>query len=266
MIDCKEVVNKYKAKMKSTINGRKIGLAVIQVGNDCASSRYIKGKISDCNEVGIDLIHVWFRETTTTDQIIDTIEGLNEDKNIHGIIVQLPLPEHLDYDKILNTIVDSKDVDGFKSTSRFTPCTPLGIMILLDNIGVDVAGKKCCVISRSKIVGKPLVNILIDSDATVTCCHSKTKYSDKKSAVVNADIVITATGKKNSIIPEMVHNGQVIIDVGINRGDDGKICGDCDRDIYDIVDMVTPVPGGVGLLTRLALLSNVVDAALTLSE
>lgn len=262
MIDCINIASRYKEKLKLAIAGRPVGLAIIQAGNDYASQSYTKGKIKDCSDVGIDIKHIDVSDTRYED-IIDTICMLNDDDNIDGIMVQLPLPQrlHRHSGTIFESISVHKDVDGIRKDSRFMQCTPLGIMILLDDIGYDITGKKCCVVGRGKTVGKPVVDILMSNDATVICCHSKTSEADKRELISCSDVIITATGIPRSITPDMVHDGQIIIDAGISRDEDGKICGDCDRGIYSIVNRVTSVPNGIGLLTRIALLINTVDAA-----
>lgn len=259
MIDCKSIAEKRKQELKEYIqkNNLEVVLAVIQVGDDPASNSYIKGKQKDSEEVGIELIVYHYSENVTTEEIIELIEKLNVTKTVNGIIVQLPLPKHLDKDKILNTIDDCKDVDGFKNTSKFTPCTAKGVMMILDSIGVDVDGKKCCVIGRGE-VGKSVVDLLTKHDATVIWCNSHTDTVWMDAFVETSDIIISATGKSELI--KSVYD-QIVIDVGISRKEDGKLYGDVDKLCYRDDAMITPVPNGVGLMTRVALLENTVYAS-----
>ena len=260
MINCKEISNKYKNELKEYIKSNKlnIGLAVIQVGNDPASNSYIKGKRTDCEEVGIKFRHIHYDDAVETNEIIEMIESLNTNDDISGIIVQLPLPRHLNQDKILNSIADEKDVDGFKSYSKFVSCTPGGIMMILKYINIDVDGKVCCVIGRGH-VGRPMVDLLTRHNATVIWCNSHTNSSTLKHMIESSDIIISATGKAGLI--NNVPSGKIVIDVGISRGEDGKLYGDVAKDCYNDTALITPVPGGVGLMTRVALLKNVVMAA-----
>lgn len=258
MIDCKLIAAEHKERLKKYMldNHLSVGLAVIQVGDNPASNSYIKGKKSDCAETNINFYHIKFDnvDTVTTEDVISEINCLNNDKEIQGIIVQLPLPRHLDQAAILDAIVDEKDVDGFKASSKFTPCTPKGMMMILDHLGIDVDGKVCCVIGRGE-VGKPMVDLLIQHNATVLWCNSHTPEHIINKAV-DVDVLITATGHKGLI--QYVPLGMTVIDVGISRGDDGKLYGDVDRKCYEDYLNITPVPGGVGLMTRVALLENTV--------
>lgn len=260
MIDCRSIAANRKMMIGDRIADLNIpvGLLVIQVGNNPASNSYIKGKRADCEEVGIVFHHMHYDTDVTTETIIEFIELVNQVPDIHGIIVQLPLPPHLDKEKILNTIADEKDVDGFKSTSKFTPCTPLGIKTILNSIGVNVDGKVCCVIGRGE-VGRPMVDLLTKNNATVIWCNSHTYEDDMKFLVQTSDIVISATG-----VPSLIKHidDQVVIDVGITRGEDGKLYGDVDKCCYGDDKLITPVPGGVGLMTRVALLENTLEAAI----
>lgn len=258
MIDCKLIAAEHKERLTKYIldNHLTVGLAVIQVGNNPASNSYIKGKKADCEEIHINFCHIKYENenTVTTEDIVSEICRLNSDDRIHGIIVQLPLPHHLDQAAILNTIADEKDVDGFKASSNFTPCTPKGVMLILEHLGIDVDGKVCCVIGRGE-VGKPMVELLTKHNATVLWCNSHTPENIINKAV-DADVLITATGHKGLI--QYVPLGMTVIDVGISRGDDGKLYGDVDRKCYEDYLNITPVPGGVGLMTRVALLENTV--------
>jgi len=259
MINCKEIANRYKEELKEHIqaNNLNVGLAVIQVGDNPASNSYIKGKKNDCEEVGIKFAHFHYDNSVDTDEIIRLIKSLNSNDEINGIIVQLPLPEHLDKDAILNSIVDDKDVDGFKPNSKFIPCTPKGVMMILDSLGRSVDGKVCCVIGRGE-VGKPMVDLLTKNNATVIWCNSHTDKVDLYALISIADIVISATGKIGLI--KHVIDEKIIIDVGISRGEDGRLYGDVDKSNYSDSALITPVPGGVGLMTRVALLENTIFA------
>lgn len=236
-------------------------LAVIQIGNDTASNSYIKGKKNDCEEVGIDMFHLHYDENISEEELLSYIEELNYNTRINGIIVQLPIPDHLDVKKIQEAISPAKDVDGFNKASRFKPCTPLGIMMWLKANNIELRGKDVCVIGRSEIVGKPMVNMLIDEGATVTCCNSLTRNIWHYTRY--ADIVICAVGKPKKFNGYYFSNESVIIDVGINRDENGKLCGDIDKahveELHNNV-YISPVPAGVGLLTRLALLQNTYEA------
>lgn len=233
-------------------------LAIVQIGDNPASNSYIKGKLKDCEEIGVEGRHIKLASTTTQETLDNTLMFLSADPNITGIIVQLPIPKHL----IVKTeLIDSnKDVDGFKNDSLFIPCTPLGIYLYLNERGVKCAGKNVVIIGRSDIVGKPMAKLLLEEDATVTICHSHTK--DISMYTKTADIIIVAAGKRNLLTRDMVgDNRPIVIDVGINRDENGKLCGDCDyANLVDVCEYVSPVPGGVGLLTRMALMANVVKA------
>lgn len=257
MIDCKTIAAKHKRMLREYIqcNELDIGLAVIQVGDNPASNSYIKGKRADCEEVGVRFEHYRLSEDKTTLDVLALIRKLNAHTRTNGIIVQLPLPAHMDMDKIIRAIAEEKDVDGFKEDSKFTPCTPLGVMMILESLDCDVEGKVCCVIGRGD-VGKPMVDLLTSHDATVVWCNSKTPYTTLKRLCAGSDIIISAVGKPGLIAE--VSNHQVAIDVGISRGADGKLYGDVSKAIYNEEANITPVPGGVGLMTRVALLENTV--------
>lgn len=260
-VSCKEYTDIRKGELSSLISKlpQKPCLAVIQIGNDKASESYIAGKKKDCAEVGIEMQHIQYSHMVDEKAVLDKITELNYDINVHGIIVQLPIP--FDVKKIQRTIRVEKDVDGFRLESPFDPCTPKGIIDWVEYNDVELVGKKVMVIGRSEIVGKPLVSMLIDRSATVTCCHSKT---DMLSSLTNKmDIVISAVGRPKKFDSEYFSDHQLIIDVGINRDESGKLCGDIDKDDVEGLckhSYVTSVPGGVGLLTRLALLENTVKA------
>ncbi|MBQ8626856.1 MAG: bifunctional 5,10-methylenetetrahydrofolate dehydrogenase/5,10-methenyltetrahydrofolate cyclohydrolase [Agathobacter sp.] len=251
--------NKYALKDEIIQKNLHPVLAVVQVGANPASNSYIKGKLSDCKEIGIEGRHIKLNEDVTQTALDNTLMFLGADPHVHGIIVQLPIPKHL---QVKTELIESyKDVDGFRPDSLFIPCTALGISLYLNERGVNLAGKNVVIIGRSKIVGKPMAKLLLDENATVTVCHSYTK--DIAIYTKTADIIIVATGQRNLLTRDMIgENKPIVIDVGINRNEEGKLCGDCDyANIIDICEYVSPVPGGVGLLTRMALMANVVKAA-----
>lgn len=262
MISCKDYVEKRKETLKSKVKklNTKPCLVVVQIGNDAASNSYIKGKKKDCDEIGVKMIHHHImNEELSQKEVENIIEQYNADDSVDGIIIQLPIPEKYNKHKLQRCISPSKDVDGFRNNSWHKPCTPLGIMKWLKYNHIDLVGKYVCVIGRSEIVGKPLVNMMIDEGATVTCCNSKTE--DLQMYTEYADIVVSAIGKPKLLGIEYFMPGQLIIDVGINRNEDGKLCGDINpEDLGAMGTYVTPVPRGVGLLTRVALLENVVSA------
>lgn len=265
MISCKEYAQQKKEELKARIAlmDRKPCICVIQIGNDAASNSYIKGKKKDCDEVGIICVREYIEpDETTEEEVIVALKYLNWLDYIDGIIIQLPIPDKYDVEKLQKCISPEKDVDGFRKDSLYDPCTPKGIMDWLDFNNYDVEGKRVLVAGRSKIVGKPLVNMLIDRGATVTCIHSKTEFAWQNTK--HTDVMISAIGKPNHWKHRDFLNPEIIIDVGINRDEKGNLCGDVNRhDIEEnIQDLyVTPVPNGVGLLTRVALLENVVASA-----
>ena len=240
-------------------------LAVIQIGNDEASNVYIKAKEKACHQVGINFIHVKFEEDTTEQEVINKIVELNNDTYVNGILLQLPLPSQFNQDKLLNLINKNKDVDGltdinagllFKGNGNLVPCTPLGIITLLKEYKINLIGKHAVIIGKSNLVGKPLAMLFLQEGATVTICHSKT--NDLKEYTKQADILVSAVGKKGLVTNDMIKKNSVIIDVGINRVA-GKLYGDVDfENIKDIASFITPVPGGVGPMTVAMLLFNVV--------
>ncbi len=254
--------------------GKRVGLAVVLIGEDPASKVYVRNKISGCEEVGIRSFAHFLPANTTQEQAVELIRALAEDKNVHGILVQLPLPRHLDAQKILREIPIEKDVDGFSAENvgklvlkeRGTvACTPLGVMELLKRSGVDPKGKRAVVVGRSNIVGKPMAILLLNADATVTACHSKTE--NLKEECRNADILVAAIGKPKFIGADMIKEGAVVIDVGMNRDEQGKLCGDVDFDnVKEKASLITPVPGGVGPMTISMLLSNACALAETAEE
>ncbi len=245
------------------------GLAVVLVGNDPASAVYVRNKHRACEEIGFYSEVHELPEDTKEDDLLALLDRLNGDPKIHGILVQLPLPKQIDADKVIRKIKPEKDVDAFHPENvgrimlgnyRFLPCTPAGVMALLDAYGIDPAGKDCVVIGRSNIVGKPQAFLLLERNATVTICHSRT--ADLSSHTKRSDIVVVAIGKPRFLKAEMVKPGAVVIDVGINRLPDGKLCGDADFEpISAFASAITPVPGGVGPMTITMLMKNTLTAA-----
>ena len=246
------------------------GLAVILVGNNPASTVYVRNKHKACEAVGIKSYQIELPEETSECELLAKIDELNADENVHGILVQLPLPKHISEEKVINRISPKKDVDAFHPANvgkimigeySFLPCTPAGIMQLLEHYEIEISGKKCVVIGRSNIVGKPMALLLLEKHGTVTICHSRTK--DLTEITRSADIVVVAIGKAGFLSADMVKDGAVVIDVGINRDADGKLCGDVDFDaVSRVASYITPVPGGVGPMTITMLLKNTITAAL----
>lgn len=274
IIDGREVAKKIKEELKEKVNELKekgiySKLAVIMIGKDKASEIYVRNKSRDCDYVGIEYEEFFLEESITMETLLNLIDELNKRDDIHGILLQSPIPEHLDIRKAFNKIDYRKDVDGFNPINvgklligedTFIPCTPLGVIKLLEQYNIQIEGKNAVVIGRSNIVGKPLSQYLLNKDATVTVCHSKTK--NLKEITSKADILISAVGKPKVITRDMVKENAVIIDVGINRTPDGKIVGDVDYDnLLDKVSYITPVPGGVGQMTRAMLINNIIKAA-----
>ncbi len=262
----KEISSKIKEELKSEIKTYMIKpcLAVIQIGNDLASDIYIKEKEKACNEVGIYFKHIKFDETVREIEVINKILELNNDEYVNGILLQLPLPEKFNTEKLINYIARNKDVDGLTDINVgklvnkkkcLVSCTPQGIIELLNAYNIEISGKNVVIIGRSNLVGKPLISLFLNNDATVTICHSKTNNLEEFTK--NADILVVAAGHKHLITKNMVKNDSVIIDVGINR-EDGKLYGDVDfDDVKEKVAYITPVPGGVGPMTVAMLLRNV---------
>ncbi|WP_395688479.1 bifunctional methylenetetrahydrofolate dehydrogenase/methenyltetrahydrofolate cyclohydrolase FolD [Caenimonas koreensis] len=272
--------NALAAKIRAEVSGRTAALkargiqpalSIILVGEDPASQVYTKHKVNDSTETGLSATLERYPADMTEAALVKRIHELNQDPAVHGILVQLPLPKHLDAQKVIETISPGKDVDGFHVASAgalmvgrpgFWPCTPYGCMKMLDSIGYDLRGKNAVVIGRSNIVGKPMAMMLLAKDATVTVCHSRTR--DLKSFTLNADVVVAAVGKRNVLTADMVKPGAVVIDVGMNRNDEGKLCGDVDfAGVSQVAGWITPVPGGVGPMTRAMLLANTLEAAET---
>ena len=262
MISCKDYVALRKEELKEQVAEFKRApkLCVIQIGDDPASNSYIKGKQRDCMELGILCEHIHIKDYAyfSEHELYALIYRLNMDNSVDGIIVQLPIPAKYTVSLVQKMISREKDVDGFRKDSDFIPCTPKGIMDYLDYNEVDIAGKVCTVIGRSEIVGKPLVNLLIDRGATVISCNSRTSNINKYTG--SSDIVISAIGKANYFTEYYFTNKQILVDVGINRDKDGKLCGDIAEVAKQGALLATPVPNGVGLLTRLALMENTIEA------
>lgn len=262
IIDCKTFASNWKKEIKEKVDGKELSLAIVQVGDNPASNSYIKGKVKDCEEVGIAPIVFQINENISEENLIEKIRFIQSCND--GIIVQLPLPKHINVKNIIKIIDPKKDVDGFTLESPYTPCTPLGIMKILKNTLINewnttLEGKNVVVIGRSDIVGRPVAKLLCDANATVTLCHSHTTKYDLIRYARNADIVIVAVGKPKFLTANQVYGDSIIIDVGINMVD-GHLVGDVDRESFletnpDNV-FLTPVPSGVGLLTRCALLEN----------
>ena len=244
-------------------------LAVILVGENPASQVYVRGKVKDCGECGIKSLELRMPETTTQEELLAQIAELAADKTVNGILVQLPLPDHIDPQTVINTISPEKDVDAFHPINvgkimlgdyEFLPCTPAGVMELIDSTGVEISGKNCVVVGRSNIVGKPMAMLLLHRNATVTICHSRTKNLAEVCA--GADILVSAVGKAHFITADMVKEGAMVIDVGMNHDENGKLCGDVEfSTVEPKASYITPVPGGVGPMTITMLMKNTLRAA-----
>ncbi len=274
LLDGKSSSQKIKEQIKEEVlNLQRIynsvpHLVIVQVGNNQASNVYIKNKLKAAEFVGIQATHIHLEETIQNDELISKINELNNDSNVDGIIVQLPLPKHLNENDIINEIDNSKDVDGFGLINKgklfcgldcLKSATPYGVMKLLEMYDIELAGKNAVVIGRSNIVGKPMAMMLLSKNATVTICHSKTK--NLKDVCKNADVLVVAIGKAKFVTKDMVKDGAVVIDVGMNRDENNKLCGDVDFDnVKDTASYITPVPGGVGPLTISMLLLNTLTA------
>ena len=275
IIDGKAVSQSVKDRIKEQVAqlkekyGVTAGLAVIIVGDDPASRIYVNNKKKACEYVGFDSYEYALPEETTESELLELINKLNNDDRIDGILCQLPLPKHIDENVIINNIAPNKDVDAFHPVNvgkimigdySFLPCTPAGVMELIASIGVDVKGKECVVVGRSNIVGKPMSMLLLHKSGTVTICHSKTK--DLKAECKRADILVAAVGVPNLIKGDMIKEGTVVIDVGMNRLDNGKLCGDVEFETASkAASYITPVPGGVGPMTIAMLMQNTLTAA-----
>ncbi len=274
IIDGKAVAQSVRESVKIQVEelkskGISTTLAVIIVGDDSASKVYVNNKKKACAEVGIISEEYALPAETTQDELLCLIKMLNDRSDVNGILCQLPVPDHIDESAIINAINPAKDVDAFHRSNvgaimlgdySFLPCTPAGIMELIKHYNIDVKGKNCVIIGRSNIVGKPMAMLMLHSDATVTVCHSKTK--NLKEVVKNADIVVAAVGRPKFVTADMVKEGAVVIDVGINRDENGKLCGDVDyENVMPLASYITPVPGGVGPMTIATLMQNTVTAS-----
>ena len=252
-----------------THRGIKPGLAVILVGEDPASQVYVRNKVKACLDAGLHSLLLKYDATLPEAELLERIGALNADPSVHGILVQMPLPRHISAQRVIETIATSKDVDGFSVLSAgelasglagFRPCTPYGCMRLIESTGMELRGKHAVVIGRSNTVGKPMALLLLQANATVTICHSAT--ADLASHTRHADVLVAAVGRRNTVTADMVKPGAVIIDVGMNRNDAGKLCGDVDfAGVSAVASAITPVPGGVGPMTITMLLVNTIEAA-----
>ena len=274
IIDGKRIAKEIKDKLKEEVSvlkerGTKICVAVIQVGQDAASSVYVNNKKKACEFCGIRSLEYLLPADATQEELNSLVEKLNNDNSVNGILCQLPLPKHLNEKEVLNLIKPEKDVDAFHPENvghimigdySFLPCTPAGIMEMLRFEGIDLDGKHCVIIGRSNIVGKPMAMLMLKENATVTVCHSHTK--NLKELVSQADVVVAAVGRAGFVTADMIKEGAIIIDVGINRGEDGKLCGDVDFEACkEKASYITPVPGGVGPMTIATLMQNTITAA-----
>lgn len=274
IIDGKELARKIRENLKEEVDelkakGMAPRLAVILVGDDSASKIYVKNKSKACEEIGIEFEEFILDENIQMDELKKLINNLNARKDISGILLQCPLPKHLDVNDALKTIIPEKDVDGFNPLNvgklslgqdTFVSCTPFGIVKILEEYNIPIQGKHVVILGRSNIVGKPLIQCMLQKNATVTVCHSKTENIEEYTK--QADILIVAIGKPKFVKKDMVKPGATVIDVGINRGEDGKLCGDVDFEaVQDVASYITPVPGGVGPMTIAMLMNNIVKAA-----
>lgn len=270
IIDGKAVSAKVKEEIRAEVerDGLDIGLAVVIVGDDPASRVYVNNKKKACEVCGFKSYEYALPAETTEKELLDLIDVLNADENVNGILVQLPLPKHLSEEKVIERISPLKDVDAFHASNvgkimignyNFLPCTPAGCMELIHSTGIEVSGKECVVIGRSNIVGKPMAMLLLHENGTVTICHSRTK--NLAEVCRRADILIAAVGRAGFVTADMVKEGAVVIDVGINRNEAGKLCGDvCFDEVAEKASYITPVPGGVGPMTIAMLMKNTVMA------
>lgn len=271
ILDGKATARKYRNEFKESLaeTEQKVGLVVIQVGDDEASNVYVRNKQRACEDAGITFTHKKMDKKTSERELLSVIEDYNNNPDVHGILVQLPLPGHINKHVVMNMIAPEKDVDGFTDTNIgrlnsgrtcIVPCTALGIMLLLEEHNIEISGKHCVVVGRSEIVGKPVASCMLSCDATVTVCHSKTK--NLKEICKTADILICAIGKPKYFNRDYIKAGAVVVDVGIHRCEDGTLCGDVDfEDVEFLADAITPVPGGVGPMTVASLVINTIMAA-----
>lgn len=273
IIDGKKISAQIKDELKNEVrelqgNKKSVTLAVIQVGSDPASSVYVGNKKKACEYIGIKSLAYELKEDTKEEELLDLIKELNQKEDVNGILVQLPLPKHINEKLVIETIAKEKDVDGFHPLNvgnlvigdkGYLSCTPAGIIELLKRYNIDIKGKECVIVGRSNIVGKPMALLLLREDATITVAHSKTK--DLKEVTKRADILIAAIGKPKFFGKDHIKKGAIVIDVGIHRCEDNKLCGDVDYDdVFDKVSAITPVPGGVGPMTIAMLMNNCVES------
>lgn len=274
VIDGKGLAAKMRAEAAKDVAALKRagvnpGLAVVLDGDDQASATYVRSKLRDCEECGIASFDYKLPADASQDEILQLVRNLNDDPKITGILVQMPLPSHLDAEEIIEAISPLKDVDGFHPTSLgrlvrglpgLRPCTPAGIMVMLDEYNIELAGKNAVIVGRSSIVGKPMAHMLLERDATISVAHSRTRNLDE--ICRSADILVVACGIARLVKGDWVRPGATVIDVGMDRDEDGRLCGDVDYDdVFNVAGAITPVPGGVGPMTRAMLMSNVVTAA-----
>ena len=274
IIDGNALSRQLRAEVSARVTALKArgitpGLAVVLVGDNAASQVYVRNKVKACEDTGMhSVLETWPASLSET-ALLARVQALNQDPSIHGILVQLPLPAHIDAQKVIEAIDPSKDVDGFHIASAgalmtgmpgFWPCTPYGCMKMLESIGYDLKGKHAVVIGRSNIVGKPMALMLLQKNATVTICHSGTQ--NLKALTLQADVIVAAVGKRNVLTADMVKPGAVVLDVGMNRDDAGKLCGDVDfAGVKEVASYITPVPGGVGPMTITMLMVNTLESA-----
>ncbi len=274
LIDGNQLSKQLRAQVAARVQALKVkgitpGLAVVLVGENPASQVYVRNKVKACEDAGLHSVLEKYDDNMTEAELLARVESLNHDASIHGILVQLPLPAHIDGQKVIEAISPAKDVDGFHIASAgalmtgmpgFWPCTPYGCIKMLESIPYDLKGKHAVVIGRSNIVGKPMALMLLQKNATVTICHSGTP--DLKAMTLQADVIVAAVGKRNVLTADMVKPGAVVLDVGMNRNDEGKLCGDVDFvGVKEVASYITPVPGGVGPMTITMLLVNTLEAA-----
>lgn len=274
ILDGKLTAQKIRSKLKEKVDNLKNNgiipkLAVIMVGEDIGSKIYVKNKSKACEEIGIEYEEYLLKEETSMEELLNLINELNDREDVHGILLQSPIPKHLDINLAIKAISPEKDVDGFHPVNvgklvlgqeTFVSCTPFGVIKLLEEYNIEMTGKNVVIVGRSNIVGKPLIQCLLNKDATVTVCHSKTQ--NIKEITKRADIVIVAIGKAKFLTEDMVKENAVVVDVGINRNEEGKVCGDVDfENVSKIASYITPVPGGIGPMTIAMLMHNIVKAA-----
>lgn len=274
ILDGKELAKKIRIELKKEVDDLKKSkifpkLAVIMVGEDPSSKIYVRNKSKACEEIGIEYEEHLLDENISMEELLQLIQKLNERKDVHGILLQSPIPKHLDINLAFRIINEKKDVDGFNpinvgklslGQNTFVSCTPFGIIKILEEYKIDIEGKNAVIIGRSNIVGKPMIQCLLNKNATVTVCHSKTQ--NIKEITKQADILVCAIGKANFVTADMVKEGATVIDVGINRSEEGKICGDVDfENVEKKASYITPVPGGIGPMTIAMLMNNIVKAA-----